>query len=195
MTDVKEQRILIKFCFKLGKTAAETHKMLKEAFGDNSLGQTQAYEWFKHFKNGRISVDDDERSGRPSTIATTVNVEKVQEVILEDRTRRILDVCNIVGLSYGACRRILSLWTQHAAHCSKIFFQGWWKMIKRNIALLSALSSRNRPKTTPISTPLSLLVTNLGCLGTTLRWSCSRISERLQIHRDRRKHNFGVMSN
>jgi len=41
MTDVKEQWICIKLCFKLGKTALETHRMLKEAFGNNALGQTQ----------------------------------------------------------------------------------------------------------------------------------------------------------
>jgi len=40
MTDVKEQWICIKFCFKLCKTASETNRMLKEAFGDNALGQT-----------------------------------------------------------------------------------------------------------------------------------------------------------
>jgi hypothetical protein len=51
MTNVKEQWISIKFCFKLDKTASETHKMLKEAFGDNAPGQTQTYEWFQHFKN------------------------------------------------------------------------------------------------------------------------------------------------
>jgi len=62
MTDVKEQRICIRFCFKLGKTASETHRMLKEAFGDNALGQTQTYEWFKRLKNRRVSVDDEERS-------------------------------------------------------------------------------------------------------------------------------------
>jgi hypothetical protein len=79
MTDVKEQQICIKFCFKLGKTAAETHQMLmlKEAFGDNTLGQTQTYEWFKRFKNGRVSVDDDEHSERPLTGTTTENVAKV----------------------------------------------------------------------------------------------------------------------
>jgi hypothetical protein len=38
---VKEQRIYIKLCIKLGKKAAETHKMLKEEFGDNSLRQMQ----------------------------------------------------------------------------------------------------------------------------------------------------------
>jgi hypothetical protein len=39
-------------------------KMLKEEFGDNSLGQMQTYEWFRRFKNGRMSVDDDECTGR-----------------------------------------------------------------------------------------------------------------------------------
>jgi hypothetical protein len=43
MTDVKEQQICIKFCFKLSKMASETHRMLKEAFDDNSLGQMQMY--------------------------------------------------------------------------------------------------------------------------------------------------------
>jgi hypothetical protein len=44
--DANEQRICIKFCFKLGKTASETKEMLKETFGDNALGQTQTNEWF-----------------------------------------------------------------------------------------------------------------------------------------------------
>jgi hypothetical protein len=108
MTDVKEQRICIKFCFKLSNTAAETHQMLKEAFGDHALGQKQTYEWFKRFKKGWMSVDDDERSGRPSTGTTTENVAKVRGTIREDRRRTIHDVCNIVGLSYGTCQRILS---------------------------------------------------------------------------------------
>ena len=62
MTDVKEQWIYIKFCFKLGKMASETHRMLKEALGDNALGQTQMYEWSKHSKNGWMSGDDEEHS-------------------------------------------------------------------------------------------------------------------------------------
>jgi hypothetical protein len=51
--------------------------MLKEAFGENALGLTQTYEWFRHFKNGRMSVDDDKWSGRPLTGTTTENVAKV----------------------------------------------------------------------------------------------------------------------
>jgi hypothetical protein len=40
MADVKEQRTSIKFNFKFNKTAAETHQMLKEAFGEQALSQT-----------------------------------------------------------------------------------------------------------------------------------------------------------
>jgi hypothetical protein len=32
MSDLKEQSVCVKFSFKLGKTASETHKMLKNSF-------------------------------------------------------------------------------------------------------------------------------------------------------------------
>jgi hypothetical protein len=34
---VKDHRIFVKFCFKVEKTAAETHTMLHEAYGDDAL--------------------------------------------------------------------------------------------------------------------------------------------------------------
>jgi hypothetical protein len=46
MADLKQQRFYIKFRFKLGKAAADKHQMLKQAFDDNSLGQTQTYYWY-----------------------------------------------------------------------------------------------------------------------------------------------------
>jgi len=52
MAEAKEQRICIKFCFKLNKTAAETHRMLKEAFGEQALNQARTFEWFKCSKDG-----------------------------------------------------------------------------------------------------------------------------------------------
>jgi hypothetical protein len=79
MTDFKEQRICIKFGFSLKKTAAETHQMLQEAFGDNAMSQSKTFLWFRCFKDGRMSVVDDERSGRPSTSTTPENTAKVRE--------------------------------------------------------------------------------------------------------------------
>jgi len=63
MVDVKEQRICIKFCFKLNKTAAETHQMLKEAFDEQALSEERTFGWFKRFKDGRESVEDRKHSG------------------------------------------------------------------------------------------------------------------------------------
>jgi hypothetical protein len=52
MVDMIEQCICVKFCFKRGKSASETHEMLKTAFGDNVMGRTQTFEWFPRFKRG-----------------------------------------------------------------------------------------------------------------------------------------------
>jgi hypothetical protein len=69
---------------KLGKSATKTPEMLREAFGKHSLSQIAVFEWHSHFKAGRVSVEDDERSGPPSTRKTTENVEKIRELIHED---------------------------------------------------------------------------------------------------------------
>jgi len=92
MADVKERRIWVKFCFKLNTTAAETHRMLKEIFGEQALSQARTFEWFKLFKDGRESVEDGKHSGRPSTCTTPEMIAKVREVILENRRQTIHEV-------------------------------------------------------------------------------------------------------
>lgn len=52
------------------------------------MGKARVFEWFSRFKSGEISVDDRARSGRPSTARTDKNVEKLHEIILEDRRHR-----------------------------------------------------------------------------------------------------------
>jgi hypothetical protein len=59
MSEFHEQRICVKFCVKLGKSFTETFAMLKTAFGNEALGRIQTYEWWKRFKDGRTSTDDD----------------------------------------------------------------------------------------------------------------------------------------
>ena len=108
MANVKEQRICIKFCFKLKKTAAETHCMLKEAFGESALSQARTSEWFKRFKEGQESVEDDKHTRRPSTCTTPEMIMKVRDVIHADRRQTIHDVCERVGLSYSISQQILS---------------------------------------------------------------------------------------
>jgi hypothetical protein len=55
-----------------------------------------------------VSVEDDERSGRPSTSKTTENVQKVRKLIHKDRRRTIHERADTVGISYGVCQEILT---------------------------------------------------------------------------------------
>ena len=58
MADLKEQRVCIKFCFLLGRTAAETVTMFRGAFKEETLSQASVYEWFSRFKRGDMSLGD-----------------------------------------------------------------------------------------------------------------------------------------
>ncbi|UYV62405.1 hypothetical protein LAZ67_2000430 [Cordylochernes scorpioides] len=55
MDCIEKQRVCIGFCFKLGKTASESFKILKQAFKEDALSQSRTFEWFARLKAGRIS--------------------------------------------------------------------------------------------------------------------------------------------
>ena len=41
--------------------------MLVQVYGDNAMKKTAIYRWMKRVSDGRESVTDEERSGRPTT--------------------------------------------------------------------------------------------------------------------------------
>ena len=49
---------------KLGKTATETHAMLVQVYRTDAVSRKCVYDWFKHFQEGKETVDDEPRSGR-----------------------------------------------------------------------------------------------------------------------------------
>jgi hypothetical protein len=53
--------------------------MLHEAFVDNTMSQSKPFLWYKRFRNGQTSVDDDEHFEQPSTSTTPENIAKVRE--------------------------------------------------------------------------------------------------------------------
>lgn len=62
-----EQRINVKFCYKLGKTFTETFETITSVYDESLLSRTDCHEWFRRFKDGRESIEDDPRSDQPST--------------------------------------------------------------------------------------------------------------------------------
>ena len=113
MTDnIKEQRINIKFCVKLGKTASDTLNLLTQVYGDESLKKTAVFSWHKRFKEGREDVDDDDRPGRPVTHRTEETVDTVRNLITSDRRLTVRMIADELNLSRETVRKILTedLW-------------------------------------------------------------------------------------
>jgi len=72
------------------------------------MSQTQCYEWFKRFKEGRMSVSEDPRPGRPSTSTNNDHVERVHAVICGNRRLTVREVADEVDISTGSCHQIFT---------------------------------------------------------------------------------------
>jgi len=72
------------------------------------MDRSQTFQWISRFKAGRTSIDDDERSGRPVSSSTPEMIERVRQIIHEDRRRTVNEVSMLVGISHGTCHKILT---------------------------------------------------------------------------------------
>ncbi|XP_013006653.1 protein GVQW3 isoform X2 [Cavia porcellus] len=102
-----EQRITIKFCVKLNKSASETHHLLKEAYGDEVMSRARVFDWHKRFKEGREDVRDDARSGRPVIHRTDENIQKVKNLVCSNRQLTVRMMAEELNLDKETVRLIL----------------------------------------------------------------------------------------
>jgi hypothetical protein len=79
-----EQRSVIQFYCKLGKSATEAFEGLKRVHGDECLSRAVVFEWFAKFHDCRESIEDNPRPGRSVSIRTEENIEEVRNLVSED---------------------------------------------------------------------------------------------------------------
>ena len=94
-----EQRINLKFFVRLGKTPTEAQKLLREVYGNDTLSRTRLFEWHRRSREGREEVEDDHRSGRPSTSRTDENVERVGQKVRSDRRLTVRMIADELGIT------------------------------------------------------------------------------------------------
>ena len=63
--------------------------------------------WCREFKCGRTSCEDEHGGGPPRTVTTPENINKVHDIVLQDRRIKIRDIVEETGLSYHTVRNIL----------------------------------------------------------------------------------------
>lgn len=108
MTEKTDQRICIRFCQKLGESCKVTYEKLQIVYGEECMSQSQVYEWFKRFKDGRDCVESDKRSGRPSTSKNVENIEKVRQIVRNNRRLTIREIAEDLDISVGSVQSIIS---------------------------------------------------------------------------------------
>ena len=102
-------KIFIKFCQKLSNNQTESIQKIQQAFGDEALSQIQKKKkWFNRDKHGRVSMESEECSGRPSTSRNEEVIEKVCQIVMYDRRLIFREIVEEVGISRGSVYSILT---------------------------------------------------------------------------------------
>lgn len=120
MENTFEQRWAIKFCTKLDKKAAETHELLRQAYGESALSYVQVTRWVKKFKEGQEGVEDDPRSGRPSTSQIDKNVSRVRNLLNVDRRMSIRLLADTLNIPKTVVHRIVTEELNMRKVCAKL---------------------------------------------------------------------------
>jgi hypothetical protein len=102
-----EQRENVKFCQKLGKSTRATFQMMKRAQGEEALCRRAVYSRHKYLQEGRDSLEDDERTGRPRTVRTELKIQKVATAVRANHSQTVDELVAAAGISHGTCNKIL----------------------------------------------------------------------------------------
>ncbi|GFW56889.1 protein GVQW3 [Trichonephila clavipes] len=110
----------IKFCFRLGHNTTETFSKLQQAYGDSVLSRAQVFWCFKAFSEGRESIEDEPRSGRPSVSKTTENVVRVRDLARSDRRLTDRMIGEELNLNHTTVHQILTNELKMRTICAKM---------------------------------------------------------------------------
>lgn len=78
-----------KFLSKQGKTVQTILNEMGAVYGNRCPSKTMFYKWNGLIKQGRTSIEEDPRPGRPIEVTTSENIERVeniQKIVLESTT-------------------------------------------------------------------------------------------------------------
>jgi len=72
------------------------------------MKKTAVYKWVKCFSEGRESVTDEERSGRPATSRTEENIANVRQILRENRRLTVRSIAEQVNIGREIVRKIFT---------------------------------------------------------------------------------------
>lgn len=82
-------------CFREGKNAAQTHKMICAMYGCIAISDWTVGQWFRRFRHGNVNCVDLPRSGRP----TTVDDDQIRTLIENNPCYTIREMADVLRIS------------------------------------------------------------------------------------------------
>jgi len=107
---------------------------------DSLWGCCFVFSWHKAFKDGRESVEDEQRAGRPSASRNENNVARVKAVLDRDRRLNVRLIAEEVGLPKTDVHRIITEDLHMRKICTKLLpknlYDMWEFLAKNNVTTL-----------------------------------------------------------
>lgn len=102
-----EFRAVIKHLHLKGLKPKEIKAELDHVHGTSAPVFATVYNWVNEFKRGRTSTQDEPRSGRPVEVTTPEMIDKIHDMVLNDRRIKVREIVEATGVSQGTVFSIL----------------------------------------------------------------------------------------
>jgi len=103
-----DQRSYSKIEILRGKNSTEIHNALHEVCGYSVVDRSTVSQWASRFREGRVSFQDDLRSGRPVTATDDTSVVIVSTLLEEDRRKSCEETAHEANRSTASVFRIVT---------------------------------------------------------------------------------------
>ena len=104
---ISEQRVYCKIRAQLGFPPTEIHADLQKVYGNGALKYVTVCKWVHRFNDGRESIKNDPRVGRPVSVLTEKNVATVKTLIEEDARYTMQEIEELSGIYSSSVLKIL----------------------------------------------------------------------------------------
>ena len=104
---ISEQRAYCKIRAQLGFPPTEIHADLQKVYGNGALKYATVCKWVRRFNDGRESIENDPRMGRPVSVLTEQNVATVKALIEKDARYTVQEIELLSGIHSSSVLKIL----------------------------------------------------------------------------------------
>ena len=95
-----EQRGVVRFLWAKNMDAAkDIHKEMLPMYGEHCLSRQAVHNWVQKFSEGRTSIEDEHRAGRPVEIATLEMLQRFKDIIRAERRVTVDAVATAIDCS------------------------------------------------------------------------------------------------